>query len=330
MRPTRIATAVAVAFLAAAAVAAEPLPAERACQLRLAGQSDEAREVLEQALEVNDTDAPSWFELARTEFYHLRFAEAAAAIERAIELSPQEARYHHFAGVTAAYNAVLLAKDPATRGAVQAEMGRALRAFAAAVEADPAFHEARLQLINMLVQTPASQGGDRNAARRHIEELGAFDAVAAARAEGAFGDDESDEAEVKRWRAVVEAHPQSAEAHAGMARAYLHDSNLESAAAEVDAAIALDAKQDVLLFALCREFASTGDVSRAKETARRYLDLEGRPTPLRAFATFYLAALERQHGDRAQAEALLAEAKRLDPHCWTTFMEPPAVLFEKL
>jgi hypothetical protein len=72
-----------------------------------------------------------------------------------------------------------------------------------------------------------------------------------------------------------------------------------------------------------------GSPELARAAAEQYLDrAPGAPAPLRAFARFYVAALEKRHGDPDRADELLAEARRIDPHCWTTMMEPPAVLFE--
>lgn len=332
MRNVHFRFALAAACLATvAAQAAEPLPADRAHQLRMIGQSEKAKHVLEQALTVNDGDDLTWYELSRTEFYHMRFDEAAAAIERAIELEPGAACYHHMAGVTAAYNAVLLAKAPDNQQRVQAEMGKSLRAFRAAVEADPEHHEARLQLINMLIQAPPESGGDREEAERHAAKLKELDPVYGAQAEQMLAQSESDLTRLARWNNVVQAHPKRAEAHVGLAEALIANEKYALAEAKIRRAVQLDAQTGTAYFSLARAHIMQKDHAAARDAVQAYLeDVPGAPRPLRAYATFLLAALERQAGNQEQAEGLLTEAKELDPHCWTTFREPPAVLFENL
>ncbi|MFG0251590.1 MAG: tetratricopeptide repeat protein [Phycisphaerales bacterium JB038] len=321
----------AAAVTTAAAPAAEPLAAEQAYDLRLAGASEEAKVVLEQALQADAGDALGWYELARTEFYLMQFDEAAAAIERAIALEPAEARYHHFAGVTAGYNAVLQSKDPATHSRIFTEMAKSLQSFAAAVEIDPEFHEARVQLINMLVKTPAEQGGDLELAKEHAATLQELDPVFGAQAEQMLAADEPDAHKVKRWTEVAKAHPKRAQAHVGLAEACLATDNFELAESEIAAAVALDPQQGPAYFGLVRSRVMNRDRAAAQAAAQQYLDTVPEiPTPLRAYATFLLAALERQAGNAEASETMLAKAKKLDPHVWTTFMEPPAVLFEKL
>ncbi len=61
---------------------------------------------------------------------------------------------------------------------------------------------------------------------------------------------------------------------------------------------------------------------------QRYLGLKpAPPTPLIAYATFCAAKLRRMQGDTQRSDALLAEAKKLDPDCWTFFRQPPRALF---
>jgi Flp pilus assembly protein TadD len=178
------------------------------------------------------------------------------------------------------------------------------------------------------MEAPAAQGGDRAAAQAHAEQLEKMDPVYGVEAR-CMVDDASDRATVKRWQAVVAAHPKRADAHKGLAKALLNADDFEQARAEIDEAIRLDPSNATLLFHLCRSRAQAGKPELARDAAQQYLDrAPAAPAPLRAFASFYIAALEKRHGDAERAEELLAAARRVDPHCWTTVMEPPAVLFE--
>ena len=92
--------------------------------------------------------------------------------------------------------------------------------------------------------------------------------------------------------------------------------------------IAHDAGQRDLLIELGRTYALANEHAKAEATFRRYLDAEpAPPAPLRATVTFFVAVVQKRQGHEERAEALLAEAKTIDPRCWTFFREPPEVLF---
>ena len=48
---------------------------------------------------------------------------------------------------------------------------------------------------------------------------------------------------------------------------------------------------------------------------------------MRAYATFCAAKIQKMQGNRQRADALLAEAKKLDADCWMFFRQPPKALF---
>ncbi len=331
MNPLKLTFAAALACFAAATMNASAMagvtPAQEAFTLRMDGKSDEAKLLLLDSLAEDDSDAAAWFELARTEFYHFEFDAAADAIDKAIELVPDNAHYRYLAGVTAGYNAVLKAKSPETRNQIEPLMGESIAAFQKAVELDPEHHDARIMLINMLLETPEKQGGDKSEAKRQVEKLESLDEIRGL--EGRLiTNDVSDEKEVSLWKKMVATHHASADAHAGLARAYLKASELEKAEEQINEVIRLDPGRESLLIAYYRECAMNKANERAQKGVLRYLDTDP-IAPMRSYATFCLAVLNKKQGNRDKAEALLAEAKQIDPHCWTTFMEPPAVLFDK-
>ncbi|UCD75042.1 MAG: tetratricopeptide repeat protein [Phycisphaerales bacterium] len=333
MNPARITlTAVlasAVCVSAALATDTEPTPARQAFNLRMEGKSDEAAALLRRSLEANPDDALTWFELARTEFYHFQLDEATETIARAIELAPDNADFQYFAGIAAGCNAVdkFHHQNATTEG--EQQLANAIAAFRQAVTIDPDHHDARIMLINMLVETPKAQGGDAAEAEKHAQALEALDAVRGVEARCMLMGDDRPEAAIELWKKTVDSHPDRADAHAGLARALLSTGDLEAAAAEIDKAMQVDSKQRNLLLALCRQLVSAEDRAGAEKAAQRYLETEPLlPAPMRAFGMFYLAVLQKQQGNRDRADALLAEAQQIDPHLWTTYMEPPEVLFE--
>jgi Flp pilus assembly protein TadD len=302
--------------------------ADEAFKLRMDGHSDEAKVLLETSLARSPDDATAWFELARTEFYQFQFNDAADAIARAIELAPENGRYHYFAGITAGCNAISRAHDGEPPDRINAELGRSLAAFDSAVDVDPDFHEARVQLINMLIQTPPKDGGSRAAARKHVKALESKDAVYGVAGRCTLMNDSKPQKAVELWQEAVASHATRADAHAGLAKSCLRAGDVDLALTHIDEAIRLDPSHHAVLLTLCRHYVSEGDPASAQKAVERYLAADPPPpAPLRAYATFCLAQLQKMQGNREQAEALLAEARQIDPHVWRTYMEPSEVLF---
>ena len=77
-----------------------------AYKLRMQGKVDDARALLEQAIQANPHNAAAHYELARTNFYMVthpqqgedRIAEAQQSIEKAIENDPNNVIYPFFEG----------------------------------------------------------------------------------------------------------------------------------------------------------------------------------------------------------------------------------------
>lgn len=319
------------AFVFAAALSVRPLVAQdtvaQAHQFLLDGKADESLQALQQAVSNNANDAKAWFELARTQFYLMEFDDAQLSIARAIELDPRTARYHYLAGQLAAYNAVLKYKSADTRDQYPGLTGQWLRELERTVELAPQFAEAHVQLVNAYLQTPAEQGGSRTKATQVAERLKELSPIGSVKSRCMLLDDKAQI--VAAWQQFVEEHPTDAEAHAELARAYMRNDQTEEAKEQVDQALKIDANQGSLLLDYFRHVAFQRQFGPAKETLNRYLQLEPQPpVPLQATATFYLATLSRQQGNEEESEKLLAAARKLDPHVWTTFRQPPHLLFD--
>ncbi len=77
-----------------------------AYKLRMQGKVDDAKAILEQAIQANPHNAAAYYELARTNFYMVthpqqgvdRIAEAQQSIEKAIENDPNNVIYPFFEG----------------------------------------------------------------------------------------------------------------------------------------------------------------------------------------------------------------------------------------
>ena len=323
-------TATALLTLAAAAAClaateADPGPAAQAYKARMAGQAERAREILVSALKATPDDASVHFELARTSMYLVDLDRAQEAIERAVALSPADTRYQHWLGVISQYNAVWKYKKKETRGQVNGLMKKALEGFRRAAELRPDFHDARFELVNCYLKNPWTAGGSRRKAERHAQLLEKADAVAGARARCLVLGYRAVEKRREVWRKVVAAHPDNAGAHEGLARAYF---GTEEGLSHLDKALALDPSRSEALIDLARTYAMSKKHGQAERILQRYLASQpAPPVPMRAYATFCLARIQKMQGHGDRADAILAEAKKLDGKCWMFFRQPHAGLF---
>ncbi|MCU0962561.1 MAG: hypothetical protein MUF48_20895 [Pirellulaceae bacterium] len=298
---------------------------------RLAGQAEAAGASLQALLAHRPELARGWYELARTQFYLLQLDAAQQSIDRALQLEPGSARFHHLAATLAAYRAVMAAKRADTRDQLEPAMRRWIEELEQVRTLEPEHHRATVELVNAYWRAPASAGGDRAKAAALIARLQTASPVDAAEARALAQDDVKAEETLAAWQTVANERPQEAGAAAGLAQALLRAGQVPEAAAQIQRALDLDPQRLRLLLDLARTAALRGDPARATAAVQQYLSAQpAPPAPLRAFATFYLAAIERRRQHADEADRLMKEARAIDPHVWTTFMAPPEILFEPL
>jgi Flp pilus assembly protein TadD len=325
-----------IVFLCAASLAtARPGTAgdavDAAFALRMEGKTDQALEQLQALVAQQPTLAKGWYELARTQFYLMQLDEAQQSVDKAVSLEPTNAQFHYLAGITAAYRAVRKAHEPNTEEEVGRLMQRWLQELEKTVELQPEHYRACVDLVNAYQQTPAKFGGDPAKGELIIQRLESVSPVDAAEARAQIIDSAQKDELLALWQRTVEAHDASAAAHAGLAQAALRTGDLQKAAPQIDRAVQLDPTWIRLNLDFARAAALRGQFDQATSAAERYLKTDpAPPAALRAFATFYLAMIQRQQQHRDQAESLLKDAHTLDAHVWTTMVLPPAILFDKL
>jgi cytochrome c-type biogenesis protein CcmH/NrfG len=71
--------------------------------LRMQGQTDEAKAILEDALSTDPDNAIALYELSRTQLYLMDFNGMQNSIVHAVRLDPENAQYHFFAGRASIY-----------------------------------------------------------------------------------------------------------------------------------------------------------------------------------------------------------------------------------
>lgn len=302
--------------------------ASQAFELRMAGKVDEAKAVLTKTLTEDPKDAAGHFELARVHFYTMELDRALKEAEEAVTLRPDNARYHYLNGMAEAYNMILKSHDPKTRDDMKMLAKKSLESFRRAVKLDPKDHEARLQLINLLVKMPPEDGGSRAEAEKLAKQAETLDAVGGAKARCMLLGREAKEQQCDVWEKVVTKQPNSAGANEGLGRAWLLLGDTDKATAHLDKALKLDPTRSVILVDLARHFFFAKEYDKAERTAKRYLVSKPEPAaPMRAYATFMIAKIHKVQKHDERAEELLLQARKIDPHFWQTVRHPPEILF---
>ena len=126
----------------------------------------EAKTLLEQAIEQNEKNARAHYLLGQCLIALKEYDEAADAFEEAAELAPDSALYHYRYGQA-------LGMEAQNSGVLtQAWLAPKIKsAFERAVELDPTLMGARIALANFYVMAPGFMGGDMDKARQQAKAL---------------------------------------------------------------------------------------------------------------------------------------------------------------
>jgi Flp pilus assembly protein TadD len=303
-------------------------PAHQAFNLRLGGESDSARSLLEGYLKNNETDAVAQFEYSRLMFYLMDFAAAEQAAQRATQLDQTKARYLYWLGKTATYRMVDLAHKQKTE-AIPAEIQKAIKALEKSLALRPNFHVARKLIVDLYHNNPENWGGDKEKAIAHTEELERKDAGWGAAARLVVTDGNNPVERIKMYQQLLKKHPDNALLHQGLAKHYLAQRDQARAEVHLEKAIQFDPRSTELLLPLAFESgARQQDYGQAARYVQRYLDshTDG-PAGQRAYALFLLAQIEQRQGNKERAKELSSSFRQLDEHTWTSMQAPPTELF---
>ncbi len=311
--------------------------AMRAFDLRMAGKVDEAKELLEKAAAEKPKDASIQFELARIYFYisseTLDLDLAQKTIEKAVELKPDNARFHYWSGEIAMYNGIIKMRDFWGRLAMPGQMKKAVRHFKRAVELKPDFHQARLELMGMYDRLPWYCGGNKSKAKKQVEKLEQMNAVYGARGRCEIRPRKSRAEKIALWQEVVTKFPDNAAAHAGLARVYMHNGDfpaedMEKAGRHIKKALELDLSKSRILLDLAWHYGQGKQLEKAEKAIRDYLEIESvGPASMRAYALRWLGLAQKMKGKNEESKETLKKASQLDKYLWPTRVPPPEDLF---
>ncbi len=309
-------------------VAGDVNAAGQAFRLRLDGHSQQAEEMLSGYLKEHPDDAIAQFEYSRVLFYLFKIDEAEKHATLAAQQDAENPTYHCWRGMCAMYRFIDEAHhknklDPLI-------LKRAIEGYQKAVELKPDYYFAHFLLVNMFNNNPPEHGGDKKQARQHADYLMEADLDYGMQAMMLVKGKKSQDWKIEQYKEALAKSPENGGLHAQIALLYARSDQMEKSQEHLDKALELDKGQKNVLLDLTFQLAMKKQYKPAIEMTERYLKLaadEG--APMRAFALFYLAKIEKMSGS-PEADKKLKQMKQVDPDGWTTMKAPPAILFEPL
>jgi tetratricopeptide (TPR) repeat protein len=307
--------------------------ATEAWQLRMQGKVDDARVLLEKAIQENPSNAAAYYELARIKVHMAlgdprdmksvmeRIGEAQQSIAKARAIEPSNVIYPAFEGGLALLQAypAWMQNQPDTKE----KMGKVCDAFESALKLKPDYRQVMLSLVELYGTLPADKGGDKSKAEKYAAQLEGMDAVYGAKARSILLPAEANN--VDYWQGVLKKHEGNADVLEELGKAYLRADKVDDAVSCFDKAFKINPEKSILFLDLSIYHtwlamrAENGSESFRKAVASgeaavtRYLDTKP-ILPMRAYALGVQSRYLSHSGRKEQGDALLKQAQALDPY----------------
>lgn len=328
-----------VSFLLSSPLHADPNDntARKAFDLRLAGQAEEAKALLEKAIAAAPGNGELHYELSRT-LLCLGLGEAKKSVDDvqdalalALKCDPNNERYTSFAGYIAFFDAYISMHQNSPRAKEQVR--EVCRKFELLMQLNPKRCEPCLYLAEIYSCLPEDLGGDKAKAEACAKKLEAMDPIFGAKARAMLLPDDADA--IDFWKGILKQHEGNAEVLEELGRNCLYEDKIEEGVKYLEAAVEADPSKTVLLldigrYHLMRVMRDMGDKEKALPAAeaaiRKYLATKP-VIPMQAYAYEMLAKVEFGWGDQEGSEKLRKQAEELDPNYSKAFGVPHLALF---
>ena len=316
---------------------------QQAYELRMNGQADSAKVLLEQIIAEDSTNAAAWYEIARTK-HHMGLgnprelmsgiADIQQTVQNAVDYDPDNVIYQYYKGYIDYFNlyiGIQTGNENVSEG-----FTKVVESYKSVLILKPDYHEAKLFLVELFANIQSDMGGDSAKAEKYSQELEGEDVVFGAKAREIVMPEDANYIEF--WQKIEEEQMDNANVHEALGKAYLYNDNIEEATKCFEKAISLNSKKNILYVDLGRYFlmqamqnpvkldSLTPLINKAFET---YLNSQPEPiNPLKAFVIGTLAMIKFRTGDEEGGNKLYEEAMILDPYFSKTFGTPPYILFD--
>jgi tetratricopeptide (TPR) repeat protein len=314
---------------------------QKAFDLRMKGQVDEAKTLLESILTKDSTDAMAHYEMARLKHYMFVGGGKATiddiinSINKAVTCEPQNVVYNYYQAIAKflkAFMAMQMQKED-VKGLVQETCVQ----FEKVLALKPDYHEAMLYLVEMYGILPPDMGGDSLKATSYAEKLAGLDSYYGAMAKAALAPENTDF--VKLWEDMLAKDQKNPELMTEVGKAYLYKEDLTNAEKYFNEAMKADPSKSILILDLARYHIYTvmqnrdtaaAELPIAKDYIEKYLKSNPEPVvPLKAYATGLLALCEKFLGNQTESDKRVEEAKAMDPYFSRALGVPTLLLFDR-
>jgi len=315
----------------------------QAYKLRISGQADSTKVILEQILSKDSTIAAAWYELARTK-HHIglgnprelvsSMSAIQQAVQNAVDIDPNNVIYQYYKGYTDFFNLYISLKM--NKKNVNENFAKVVKSYKTVLDLKPDYHQAKLFLVELYGNLPQNLGGDSAKAEKYIRELEEADVVCGAKAKEIVLPEDANRVEF--WQKVKKSQISDANVHETLGKAYLQTGNDEEAIKCFENAINLNSVKNFLYLDLGKYYMmqamrnpeSVDSLSKLiNNTYETYLNSQPEPiNPLKAFAVGKLAMIKFKTGDKESGIKLQKEALSFDPYYSKAFGTPSQILFD--
>lgn len=307
-------------LIATTTLYANPMtPAQQAFEMRLTGQVDEAKTLLEKAVRDDPKDAKAWFELARTCWHQWPvthdFSGPAKAIDKACNLEPNNARFWQWAGYCHMYNSITKAHKPQAWLGIPGEMTKSAKCFETTLALDPNNCESRYMLYCLYHNNPWFLGGNKKKAAKVLEPLTKINPAYAAVIKADDIDYEKQQDRLTFLTPVLSSNPNEVSVVEAVSKIYQYLGDLDKAEVYARKALTLNTHNHTQVIDLARAWQrQENGLPRAEAWLKSYLQQDGLPNGLRAYALGVLANLYEKQGRIELAKNTRDTAKELDAY----------------
>lgn len=316
---------------------------QQAYELRMSGQADSAKVLLEQVIAEDSTNAAAWYEISRTKLHMglgnpqelmSSIADIQQTAKNAVDNDPDNVIYQYYKGHIDYFN--LYAVMHMSEKDYRKDFTKVVESYKSVLILKPDYYEAKLFLVELYANIQSNMGGDSAKAEKYVRELEEADVVFGAKAREIVMPEDANYIEF--WQKIEEMQMDNANVHEAMGKAYLYKDNIVEATKYFEKAINLNSKKNILYVDLGRYYLMQAMQNPAKidsitpliENAFEiYLNSQPEPiNPLKAFVIGTLAMIKFRTGDEEGGNRLNEEATILDPYFSKAFGTPSQILFD--
>ncbi len=313
---------------------------QKAFDLRMKGQVDEAKALLGSILVKDSTIAMAHYELGRLKQYmfvgggNTSLDEITSSASKAVACEPTNVVYSYYLAMSKFMNAFMAMQMQ--KGDVKSLVQETCVQLEKVLALKPDYHEAMLYLVELYGMLPPEMGGDSLKATGYAEKLAVIDSYYGAMAKAALAPEDTDF--VKFWEDLLAKDQKNTALMTEVGKAYLYKDDLANAEKYFNEAMKADPSKNFLILDLARyhmyqvmqnQDLGATELPIAKSYVEEYLNSKPEPIiPMKAYSIGLISIFERFLGNPEEADKREAEAKSLDPYFSKATGLPSLSLFD--